>query len=61
VALKTPLLRRLICDRLGQPHRLASTEEDTMLGLLLLGLAFSGRCASVTDAIRCRREQPSGQ
>ena len=42
VALKTPQLRQLICERLGQEHRLAPSEEDTLLGLLVLGLAFSG-------------------
>ena len=51
VALKTPLLRRLICARLGQEHRLAPAEEDTLLGLLVLGLAFSGRANSVAAAM----------
>ena len=44
VALKSPLLRRFLCERLGAPHRLAASEEDTMLGLLLLALGFSGPC-----------------
>ncbi len=52
VALKTALLRRLICDRLGQSHRLAASDEDTLLGLLVLALAFSARCQSVTEAIK---------
>lgn len=56
VALKTALLRRLICDRLGQTHRLAASEEDTLLGLLLLSLAFSGRLPSVADAIAFARK-----
>jgi len=51
VALKTPLLRQLICERLGQQHRLAPVEEDTLLGLLVLGLAFSGKTKSVGDAM----------
>ena len=51
VALKTPLLRQLICERLGQEHRLAPSEEDTLLGLLVLGLAFSGRANSVAAAM----------
>jgi sugar (pentulose or hexulose) kinase len=51
VALKTPLLRRLICDRLGSEHRLALSEEDTLLGLLALALAFSGRAESVLGAM----------
>ena len=51
VALKTPLLRRLICGRLGPEHRLAPSEEDTLLGLLALALAFSGRATSVLAAM----------
>jgi sugar (pentulose or hexulose) kinase len=56
VALKIALLRRLICERLGQAHRLAASEEDTLLGLLVLSLAFSGRFPSVGDAIAFARE-----
>ena len=56
VALKSALLRRFICDRLGSSHRLAASEEDTMLGLLLLALTFSGRCRSVAEAIARGRE-----
>ena len=55
VALRTALLRRLICDRLGQAHRLAASEEDTLLGLLVLSLAFSGRFPAVADAIAFAR------
>ncbi len=55
VALKVELLRRLICDRLGAAHRLAASEEDTLLGLLVLSLAFSGRLATVADAIAFAR------
>jgi len=51
VALKIALLRRLICERLGQAHRLAASDEDTLLGLLVLALAFSGRFPSVANAI----------
>ena len=51
VALKTALLRRLICDRLGQAHRLAASDEDTLLGLLVLAQSFSGRFPSVASAI----------
>lgn len=56
VALKTTLLRRLICDRLGQSHRLAASEEDTLLGLLILALAYSGRFPSVAAAIAFARQ-----
>ena len=51
VALKTPLLRQLICEHLGQEHRLARSEEDTLLGLLVLAGAFSGRAKSVAGAM----------
>jgi xylulokinase len=62
VALKTPLLRQLICERLGQEHRLAPSEEDTLLGLLVLGLAFSGRAHSVAAAMSNLRQdyKPDG-
>lgn len=57
VALKTPLLRQLICDRLGDAHRLAAAEEDTLLGLLVLGLHYSGARPTVADAIAFVRER----
>ncbi len=60
VALKAALLRRLICERLGQVHRLAASDEDTLLGLLVLALAFSGRCASVADGIAFARARFRG-
>lgn len=56
VALKTDLLRRLICQRLGQAHRLAASGEDTLLGLLVLSLAFTGRFPSVAEAIAFARK-----
>ncbi len=56
VALKTPLLRRLICERLGQEHRLATAEEDTLLGLLVLALAFGGHAKSVAEAMTFVRQ-----
>jgi sugar (pentulose or hexulose) kinase len=56
VALKIPLLRQLICDRLGLESRLVASEEDTLLGLLVLALAFSGRAASVADAMAFARQ-----
>jgi sugar (pentulose or hexulose) kinase len=55
-AVISALLRRLICDRLGQAHRLAASEEDPLLGLWVLSLAFSGRFSSVTDAIAFARK-----
>jgi sugar (pentulose or hexulose) kinase len=59
VALKTSLLRQLICERLGQEHRLAPSEEDTLLGLLGLGLTFSRRAKSVRDAMSSVRQNNS--
>ena len=56
VALKTPQLRQLICERLGQRHRLAPSEGDTLLGLLVLGLTFSGRTKSVAEAMSFVRQ-----
>jgi len=56
VALKTAQLRQMICARLGQAHRLAASEEDTLLGLLVLSLAFSRRFPSVADAIAFARK-----
>jgi sugar (pentulose or hexulose) kinase len=56
LAFKIPLLRRMICERLTEEHRLAASEEDTLLGLLGLALAYSGRCASVADAIAFTRQ-----
>jgi sugar (pentulose or hexulose) kinase len=55
LAFKIPLLRRLICERLGEAHRLAPSEEDTLLGLLVLALAASGRAASVGQAMELMR------
>ena len=53
LALKTPLIRELVCERMGvgTRFRLAASEEDTLLGLLTLALAFSGRAKSVSEAI----------
>jgi sugar (pentulose or hexulose) kinase len=57
VALKIPLLRQFICQRLGGEHRLAASEEDTLLGLLVLSLAFSGRSPSAREAMAFARQQ----
>lgn len=51
VALKAGLLRKLVCQRLGAAHRIVASEEDTMLGLLALGLAFTKRKPSVHEAM----------
>jgi len=57
LALRTALLRQLVCDRLGQAHRLAASEEDTLLGLLVLALRFTGAQPTVADAIAYVRER----
>jgi sugar (pentulose or hexulose) kinase len=56
VALKNRVLRQLICGRLGDSHRLAPSDEDTLFGLLVLSLAFSGSHPSVRGAIAHVRE-----
>lgn len=43
-------LRQIICDKFGVEYRVSPAREDTLLGLLALGLAFTGRAASVTEA-----------
>jgi sugar (pentulose or hexulose) kinase len=53
---KMDLLRELICDRFAVPYRFCPVAEDTMLGLLVLGLAFTGRASSVAEASRRVRE-----
>jgi sugar (pentulose or hexulose) kinase len=55
------ILRQLICERFGggqaaQAYRLCPTTEDTLLGLLGLALAFTGRAASVEQAVALLRE-----
>ena len=51
VAMKNRVLRQLISARLGATHRLSPVKEDTLFGLLALGLAFTGRTRSVAEAI----------
>ena len=51
LAQKIEVLRALICEKFGVPHRMCPTTEDTMLGLLALALAFTGRADSVEQAI----------
>jgi sugar (pentulose or hexulose) kinase len=52
LAQKIPVLRELIQRRFDRPARLCATEEDTLLGLLALGLVATGRSATVAEAIR---------
>ncbi len=48
---KIDLLRQIICDRFNTQYRLSPAPEDTMLGLLALGRAFTGRNSTVSEAI----------
>lgn len=47
---KADILRELICKRFAVDYRMCPTAEDTLLGLLALGLTYTGRVASVTEA-----------
>ncbi len=47
---KIDLLRQMICDQFQVRYRLSPTAEDTLLGLMALGLAFTGRTASISEA-----------
>lgn len=49
---KLPALRDTICARFPTPYRICPASEDTMLGLLVLALAFTGRASSVGAAMR---------
>lgn len=44
------ILRQLIRDKFQKDYRLCPTSEDTLLGLLALALAFTGRAGSVKEA-----------
>jgi sugar (pentulose or hexulose) kinase len=50
LAQKFPVLRELICERFAAPYRMCPSSEDTLLGLLALALAFTGRAATVEQA-----------
>jgi sugar (pentulose or hexulose) kinase len=54
---RVPLLRRLVAERLGGPVRLSASAEDTLLGLLALGLVASGRAVTTADAVAALRER----
>ena len=43
---------KLICERFAVPYRYCPVPEDAMLGLLTLGLAFTGRAGSVEQAMK---------
>lgn len=48
---KIDLLRDLICDLFDAPYRMSPAAEDTLLGLLGLGLAFTKRTTTVGEAV----------
>jgi sugar (pentulose or hexulose) kinase len=50
LAQKLGTLRQLICDKFKSEYRFSPASEDTVLGLLALALAFSGRAGSVAQA-----------
>ena len=49
---KIDVLRQLISAAFEAPHRYSPVAEDAMLGLLVLGLAFTGRAGSVQSAMQ---------
>jgi sugar (pentulose or hexulose) kinase len=52
MAAKIPQLRELIVRAFNMPFRLAPSSEDTMLGLIALGMAFTERTPTVQAAIQ---------
>lgn len=57
LAQKLALLRSMIVARLQCDHRLSTTTEDTLMGLLALALVVSGRAPSVGAAIDTLRSR----
>jgi sugar (pentulose or hexulose) kinase len=53
---KMEVLRALICDQFQVGYRFSPSAEDTLLGLLALGLAFTHRAGSVAQAAAHLRE-----
>jgi hypothetical protein len=51
LARKLKLLRTIIEERFGTQSRLCPLEEDSLLGLMVLASAFSGRSESVRQAM----------
>jgi sugar (pentulose or hexulose) kinase len=49
LARRVEILRHLISEKLNAPYRLSPSAEDTLFGLLILALVFSGRCRSVAE------------
>jgi sugar (pentulose or hexulose) kinase len=53
---KMDVLRAIICDKFQVDYRLSPSAEDTLVGLLALALAFTGRAGSVAQAASILRE-----
>jgi sugar (pentulose or hexulose) kinase len=51
LAQKFDTLRRIIAEKFGAPYRICPASEDTLFGLLLLARVYSGRAASVAQAM----------
>lgn len=47
---KIDILRQMICDEFEADYRVSPAQEDTLLGLMALGLAFTGRTACVAES-----------
>lgn len=48
---QSPLLQQLITSTFGLPARLSPTQEDTLLGLLVLSATLSGQAKTVREAM----------
>ncbi len=51
LAQKVDLLRQIIAEKFDAPYRVCPASEDTLFGLLLLARVYSGRAATVAQAI----------
>jgi hypothetical protein len=57
---KLEALRRVVQSRFQIDYRMAPYAEDTLTGLLIMALAFSGKTASIEQAMNdLRRNLPS--
>jgi hypothetical protein len=52
LATKLDVMRQVIREKLRTDYRLAPSAEDTLLGLMALGLVFTGMAPSIHDAVR---------
>jgi sugar (pentulose or hexulose) kinase len=50
ISRRSPILRDMTASALGLPHRLSPHPEDTLIGLMVLSLAFTGLCRDVRAA-----------